>query len=256
MITGGAHACALLQGGSIKCWGDNEYGQLGNADDGSTSSVPVSVIGIDNASQIAAGDESTCALIAVGAVKCWGTNYDGQLGNDPNDFNYSNTPVFVKYENGTNLSEAIQLTGSKTWEHYCVRYTSGIAECWGNNQDGQLGYGGDSDNSYHYPVQVSEITDFAFIAAGWANTCGQRVNGSVYCWGNNESGQIGDGTLDSKFTPGSPLNLSGVTQIDPGDLHICALISGNTVYCWGLNDYGQVGDDTEIDRSTPVLVNW
>jgi alpha-tubulin suppressor-like RCC1 family protein len=254
VITGGAHACALLQGGSIKCWGDNEYGQLGNADDGSSSSVPVSVVGIDNASQIAAGDESTCALIAGGAVKCWGTNYDGQLGNDPNDFNYSNTPVFVKYENGTNLSEAIQLTGSKTWEHYCVRYTSGIADCWGSNGSGQLGIGTQVNSSS--PVQVSEITDFAFIAAGWANSCGQRVNREVYCWGDNEWGQIGDGTFDSKSTPGGQLNLSGVTQIDPGDLHTCALITGNTVYCWGNNEDGELGDGTTTGRSTPVLVNW
>ena len=256
IITGGWHACAILRSGSIKCWGGNSDGQLGNGEDDNNSIVPVSVEGISTAIQIAASDESSCALIAGGAVKCWGNNGYGQLGNDPMDFGISNTPVFVKYESGTNLSEAIQLTGSKTWEHYCVRYTSGIAECWGNHEDGQLGYGGDSDNSYHYPVQVSEITDFAFIAAGWANTCGQRINGAFYCWGSNEAGQIGDGTYDDKFTPGSPLNLSGVTQIDPGDLHICALISGNTVYCWGLNDHGQVGDGTEIDHSTPVLVNW
>jgi alpha-tubulin suppressor-like RCC1 family protein len=254
VITGGSHACALLEGGSIKCWGENELGQLGNADDQTTSNVPVSVVGIDNASQIAAGDQSSCALITGGAVKCWGSNYEGQLGNDSNDFNYSNTPVFVKYQSGTNLSEAIQLTGSKTWEHYCVRYTSGIAECWGNNGSGQFGDG--TFNNSSSPIQVSQITDFAFIAAGWANTCGQRLNGAVYCWGNNDEGQIGDGTFDAKSTPGSPLNLSGVTRIDPGDLHICALISGNTVYCWGLNDFGQVGDGTTTGRSTPVLVNW
>jgi alpha-tubulin suppressor-like RCC1 family protein len=134
-------------------------------------------------------------------------------------------------------------------------FKNGAAECWGSNEYGQLGNGLD-ENEYFYPVQVSQISDFAYIAAGWANTCGQRVNGSVYCWGNNEEGQIGDGTNDYKNAPGNPLNLSGITQIDPGDLHICALISGNTVYCWGLNNYGQIGDGTENTRNTPVLVNW
>jgi alpha-tubulin suppressor-like RCC1 family protein len=215
----------------------------------------VSVIGIDNASQITAGNSSSCALISGGAVKCWGANYEGQLGNDPADFEFSDSPVFVKYESGTNLSEAIQLTGAKTWEHYCVRYSSGIAECWGDNEFGELGVGTSGD-IYPFPIQVSEITDFAFIAAGWNNTCGQRVNGTVYCWGNNEEGQIGDGTFNDKSTPGSPLNLSGITQIDPGDLLVCALISGNTVYCWGENNYGQVGDGTTSLRTTPVLVNW
>ena len=254
IITGGHHACALTSSGSVKCWGSNNAGQLG---DGGTlnSSVPVSAGSINDATQIAAGDASTCALISGGQVKCWGDNEWGQLGNYPESYSNSTTPISAKYENGDPISQAIQLTGSKTWEHYCVRYTNGVAECWGNNTDGQLG-NGEFENSYSYAVQVSQISDFTYIAAGWANTCGQRINGSVYCWGNNNEGQIGDGTFDYKNVPGDPLNLSGVTQIDPGDLHICALISGNTVYCWGQNGNGELGDGTTAGRSTPVLVNW
>jgi len=255
IITGGYHACALLESGSIKCWGDNYDGQLGNGDDGNASSFPVSVASIDNATQIAAGNSSTCAMISGGGVRCWGDNSEGQLGNSTESYSFSATPISAKYENGDPISHAIAINGSKTWEHYCVRYTSGVAECWGNNGDGQLG-NGSSQDSYSFPVQVSQITDFAYITPGWANTCGQRVNRSVYCWGNNEEGQIGDGTSDYKNVPGDPLNLSGITQIDPGDLHTCALITGNTVYCWGANWSGQLGDGTTNGRSRPVLVNW
>ena len=254
IITGGYHACALISGGSVKCWGANWDGQIG--DDSSDSNRPTaqSVVGISTAIQIAAADDSSCALLAGGGVKCWGANYDGQLGNVVSG-DSSAVPVTANYQNGDPITGAIQLTGSKTFNHYCIRYSNGVAECWGSNEDGQLGNGED-ENEYSYPVQVSQISDFAYIAAGWANTCGQRVNGSVYCWGNNELGQLGNGTYDYKNAPGNPLNLSGITQIDPGDLHICALISGNTVYCIGMNDYGQIGDGTEIERNTPVLVNW
>jgi alpha-tubulin suppressor-like RCC1 family protein len=252
VITGGHHACALISGGSIKCWGANWDGQLG---DGTTTnnSAAQPVLGITNAIQIAASNNSSCSLIAGGQVKCWGSFENGQLGNEDQQES-ALTPVSVKYSNGENVVNAIQLSGSKTYAHYCVRYSSGVAECWGSNEDGQLGDG--SYISSTSPVQISQISDFSFIAAGWANTCGQRVNRSVYCWGNNENGQIGDGTNTWKSAPGDPLYLSGITQIDPGDLHVCALISDNTVYCWGGNWYGQLGDGTTQDQSFPVLVNW
>ena len=254
VITGGYHACAIISGGTVKCWGNNGSGQLG---DGTTDGRwdAQTVDGISTATQIAAAEDSSCALISGGSVKCWGANYEGQLGNHDQQVD-ALTPISVKYLNGENVVNAIQLTGDKTWAHYCVRYASGIAECWGANFDGQLG-NGDSGDSSAIPVQVSEISDFSYIATGYYNTCGQRTNGSVYCWGGNEYGEIGDGTQNiSKSAPGDPLNLSGVTKIDPGDLHICALISGDIVYCWGDNYYGQLGDGTTDAQNRPVLVNW
>jgi len=253
IITGGHHACALLADRTVKCWGNGGNGELGN-DQNSDSSTPVLVSGITTATAIAASNSSSCALLASTQVQCWGAGGDGTLGDGTTDDSW--TPVDVEFSiDGSTLTGAVQLSGDKTYGHFCVRFASGIADCWGSNFAGELGVG-DSGYGQSGAVQVSEISDFAFIAAGWANTCGQRVNGSVYCWGNNAYGQIGDGTDTYRSAPGAALDLSGITQIDPGDLHICALITGDTVYCWGGNWYGQLGDGTTDDKWLPTLVNW
>ena len=253
IAAGGYHVCALITGGTVECWGYNDYGQLG---DGNTAdrSTPVFVDGLTDVLQVAVGDQSSCVLRTGGGVLCWGWNEFGQLGDGTTNDRLAPVGV-IDDGNGDLISGAVQLTGAQTDEHFCVRYKNGSAMCWGRGGDGELGVGGSGYNSA-MAVTVTEITDFAYIAAGWANTCGQRENGLVYCWGNNGSGQLGNGTTIAKFAPGAPLDLSNVTQINPGDLHMCALITEDTVYCWGANEFGQLGDGTMNDRLAPTLVQW
>jgi alpha-tubulin suppressor-like RCC1 family protein len=195
VTAGNAFSCARLSDGSVKCWGHNDRGQLGN---GFTtgSYAPVSVSGISNAAAIAAGSQHTCAVLLDDTVKCWGYNGSGQLGSDNSgpescDANpsvpCSKTPIAVA---GINNAKAIAAGGHNT----CVLLSNGSVQCWGSNQAGQLGNGLTTNSSA--PVLVNGINDAVAIAAGGADTCAVLSTGWVKCWGGNVLGELGIATSD------------------------------------------------------------
>ncbi|MGA9761947.1 MAG: hypothetical protein WBQ14_05950 [Gaiellaceae bacterium] len=258
---GGYHTCALLSGGTVKCWGANWYGALG---DGSTddSSTPVSVSGISTATQISAGRYHSCALLSDGTVECWGENMDGQLGNGTEDD--STTPIQVKGVGGgtSTLSNVTQISAG--YDHSCALLLSGAVDCWGFGGYGQLGNGAYVVSTT--PVQVKGVggtgtlSNVTQISAGGDHSCALLSGGTANCWGDNEYGQVGDGSLNNRWTPvqvkgvGGTGTLSNVTQITAGGSHSCVLLSGGTVNCWGDNVYGQLGDGSTDDKWTPVSV--
>ncbi|MDZ4278372.1 MAG: RCC1 repeat-containing protein, partial [Dehalococcoidia bacterium] len=190
MDTGDYHTCALLAAGGVQCWGDNLNGQLGdggNAD----SSTPVDVSGLaSGVSDIALGGFHTCAVHGAG-VQCWGLNDFGQLGDGSND--NSTSPVDV-----LGLGTVADLTGGRF--HTCALTTTGGVKCWGLNDFGQLGDASNDNRSM--PVDVSGLTSgVAAIGAGAFHTCAVTDSGGVKCWGNNENGQLGDGTMTSSNVP-------------------------------------------------------
>jgi uncharacterized repeat protein (TIGR02543 family) len=251
-IAGGyIHTCAVTSTGAAKCWGDNDYGQVGDGTGGPGSEVlaPVDVSGLTSGvTAIAAGGDHACAVKSGGTVECWGKNYSGQLGDGTSGVRTA--PVDVA---GLTSGVAAVSAGGN---HTCAITGAGALKCWGANLNGQLGDG------TKYPrltrVGVSGLASgTASVAASMLrHTCALTIGGAVKCWGANASGQLGDGTLDTRLTPVVVSGLStGVTAIAAGADHTCAVTSPGGVKCWGANASGQLGDGTQTARSTPVAVS-
>ena len=247
-ISAGAyHTCALTSVGGVKCWDYNNHGQLG---DGTTTdrARPVDVIGLTSGTlAISAGGALTCALTANSGVKCWGYNLLGQLG----DGTTTNRAAPVDVIGLTGGVSAISAGDLFT----CVLTSAGGVKCWGENQYGQLGMGTFGE-AHAAPVDVSGLTSrVSAISAGLGFACALTAAGEVKCWGNNNVGQLGDGTKFNRWQPVDVMNLGiGVRAISAGGNHACALTAGGGVKCWGLNNYGNLGDGTTTARTTPVDV--
>jgi len=267
--TGGSHSCARLADGTARCWGYNGDGQLG---DGSTDDADTPVV-VRNAtdtapltgvSRISAGFTHTCARLTNGQVRCWGTNTHGQLGNGTTD--QSPLPVAVQNPFGTgNLQNVIQVVAGN---HYasCAVLTSRQVRCWGDDTDGGLGNGLPTGDRVR-PVPVKAVTgtgnlsNVAQIDVGNDFGCARLTNDQVRCWGDNEFGQLGNGSPTDRPRPvvvkavlGTSGPLTGVTQIGLGDAHACARIGTGQARCWGRNTFGALGNGTDDHSDRPVVV--
>jgi hypothetical protein len=197
--------------------------------------TPVDVAGLGSGvAALAAGGVYTCALTAVGGIKCWGFNIYGQLG-DGTTTSPRLTPVDV-----TGLASGVAALAAGP-DHACALTAAGGVKCWGRNDFGQLGDG--TTSSRLTPVDVSGLgSGVAAIAAGLFHTCALTTGGGIKCWGDNGSGQLGDGTTTTHLTPVDVSGLgSRVAVIAVGANHTCAVTAGGGVKCWGDNDAGQLG---------------
>lgn len=238
-----SHSCALLNNGTVKCWGQNTTGQLG---DGTTtnSSSPVQVTGLSNAIQISSGfndysNNFSCALINDGTVKCWGANYNGSLGNGT--YTQSNSPVLV-----SGINNATQIT--RGYRHACALLSTNSIKCWGYNKHGELGDGTTTDKNV--PVVVLGISNAVKIATSGEHNCALLSDGTAKCWGYNSYGELGDGTGVDRSTPVAVNGLSNVVNIISGQYHSCAILNTNAVKCWGQKEYGMLGDGTTTRLNT------
>jgi alpha-tubulin suppressor-like RCC1 family protein len=237
------HTCALTTAGGVKCWGINGAGQLGDGNLPTASSTPVNVSGLGSGVvQISTGFAHTCALTTARAVKCWGLNSVGQLG-DGTVVNRS-TPVAVA---GLD-SGVVQISAGSN--HTCVLMTTGTVKCWGDNVSGALGDG--TITSRSTPVDVVGLGGVDQISAGDLHTCA-LTGGTAKCWGNNGSFQLGFITVNqNQLTPVDVPGLGGLVEISPAFRHTCALTGGG-VKCWGADNFGQRGDGAMASGSpTPV----
>ena len=265
---GGAHTCALLLDGRIKCWGNNHDGQLGlghlvgkGANKGEMGdSLPYVDLGQGSrAKSVRAGFAHTCALLENGALRCWGKNSKGQLGVGDNRDRSVPTAVDV----GERLHVKSVSVGG---EHTCALLSDDSMKCWGEGGSGQLLGGNTSDQNAppDVPLNLDDHLIAVNISVGSEHACALLNHGQVKCWGKNDLGQLGQGDADSVGkTSGDPDDELG--EIPPVDLgtdvtarsvavgerHSCALLNDGSVKCWGANDNGQLGLGSGMDSVDP-----
>lgn len=223
------HSCAVMTTGDVKCWGDNHAGQLG---DGTTddATVPVDVVGLGTPVASVAGTFSrTCALTTAGGVKCWGDLPGGGSSSTPVDVAGLTTGI-----------TALAVADS----HICVLTSAGGVKCLGQNSFGQLG-DGTVDDSPTTPVDVLGLTSGVIaIDATYSHSCAVLATGAVRCWGRNDRGQIGDGTVfgPDRPTPVDVIGADGMTRVATGLGHTCAIAADGAVKCWGSSGGASIGN--------------
>jgi alpha-tubulin suppressor-like RCC1 family protein len=275
---GSRHTCALIQDGRVKCWGNNNSGQLGLGDIRSRgglqremgSALPYVDLGPNaRAVHLISGREHNCALLANNTVKCWGSNASGQLGIG----NMNNIGVAAN-QMGVNLAAVplgtmriTKLVGGLDFN--CVLFENGSIQCWGNNQMGQLALGdknprgvapGEINSSSMAKLGDGQI--FNDLACGGNHCCARSIQNTLKCWGANSQGQLGLGDLEDRGGTAADIGdelpfvetgvLTRVGTFFLGQAHTCAEIDGG-LRCWGQNGRGQLGTGTSlVIGSTPA----
>jgi filamentous hemagglutinin family protein len=271
IASGYDHTVALTDDGYVFSWGSNVYGQLG---DGTTNDglMPVQVLSggqgggtyLHNVSKISAGGYHSVALVDDGSVYDWGYNGYGQLGN--NATANSLTPVRVHGVNDVGNLSGISEIAAGGFETAAVG--SGFVYCWGYNGEGELGNNSIVDS--HVPIQVlsgaqgggTYLHNISKLAVGGCQVLALVSDGTVFAWGYNGDGELGDGTTNDRLVPAQVLSgeqgggtyLHNISQISAGDAHSLALANSGFVYGWGYNNEGQLGNGTTNDAHSPVRV--
>ena len=247
IAAGYSHTVALKSDGTVWAWGNNSYGQLGESPTNMKRLIPVQVNSkiLNDVVAVAAGASHTIALKSDGTVCAWGYNGYGQLGDGTMADRYA--PVQV-----SGLSGVTAIAGG--WFYTVALKSDGTIWAWGDNSSGQLG---DGTTTYRkIPAQVSGLSGVTAIAAGGGqfgfHTIALKSDGTVWVWGWNYYGQLGDGTTTDRYTPVQLSGLSGITAIAAGGYHTAALKSDGTAWAWGTNNSGELGDGTTKDRPAPV----
>lgn len=261
----GRTICAILTDNTLRCWGNNDVGQIGDGTRNVDRVTPVIVslpTGKNPVSVSATGSASShiCSTMDDGSLYCWGNNHYGQTGigtectynsyiNGCNGAYGISTPTQVNLPVGR-TAEAVA-TG---FAHTCAILDDGSVWCWGNNNYGQLGVG-NSSNSGNWRFSPSEVimpsgTSAIAISLGDEHSCMVVDDGRLFCWGNNGYGQLGDGTSTSKNIPTQILSIFQYISVSLGSSHSCAITTLKSLNCWGWNNYQQLGINSGTYQST------
>lgn len=271
---GSSHACVLLQNQTVKCWGQNYYGQLGLGDTEDRGdqpnemgeALPAVDLGEVKPIAISVGGGHSCVLLQNQTVKCWGNNLSGQLGLKDNEYRGDQ-----RGEMGSKLlsvdlgkdNKAIALSAGDT--HNCVLLSDQNIKCWGGNYYGQLGLGDKMNRGDHIGemgdglpnVDLGKKLKAVSVSAGGKHTCVLLNDHTVKCWGRNYYGQLGQGDTNDrgdKTRLGNnlkPVDLGldkKALAVSAGFQHTCSILNDQTVKCWGDNIYGTLGQGDDIDR--------
>lgn len=249
--SGRTHTCAVIDTGEIKCWGSNDYGQLGNMTRNLSrvASPPSVVPGITNAVAVTAGHYHTCATLDNGQITCWGHNGSLELGNNTAP-THSLVPVKVSSTTDAGNSLSVSLDGA------CVVLNTGRIQCWGNNSNGQLGNNSTVDSTS--PVTVIGITDAVTIAKSHVHACALLRSGNIKCWGNNYYGQLGNNSTVDSATPVTVQGIVDAVSVSVSNTgsHSCAVLQSGEAKCWGANHYKYLGNNAPSAGSLiPITVS-
>ncbi|MEJ2539095.1 MAG: chromosome condensation regulator, partial [Gemmatimonadota bacterium] len=259
VAAGGVHTCALLDTGTVRCWGANSSGELGYGntlrigdDETPASAGDVDVGGV--VTQIALGGNHTCALLDSGAVRCWGLAANGQLG-------YGSTETIGDDETPASAGD-VDVGGRVTriaagGNHTCALLDNGAVRCWGAGLLGQLGYGateqiGDDET----PASVGDVDiggPATQVSVGGGHTCALLAGGAVRCWGDGSGGRLGYGdtrSIGDDETPATAGDVdigSSVVQVVAAGEHSCVVTTGGAIRCWGVGGSGALGYGNTMD---------
>lgn len=265
VATGFVHACALIEDGTVRCWGENDAWQLGDGSQKFRSIPQAPVIGVTDAVQIAVGIRHSCAVTTDGSLWCWGRNFHNELGAP----GQPPTPVLVQGLDGPVAEVGCHGFSDIHSAHTCARLRSGQVRCWGRNIWGQLGNGQTASIPSPTPVEVLNLTDAVQIAVGMYNTCAVKANRKAVCWGSNGENQLATGTADST-RPAEVVGLDDVYWIDVGDAYWCAIAGpDHRIWCSGFDAQGALGNgpphnggfshgivDTGVTNAAEVHAGW
>jgi alpha-tubulin suppressor-like RCC1 family protein len=261
LAAGSAYTCALTVDANVACWGANSSGQLGLGFTSTASNVPLALssLGVGTVRAIATGSNHACALMVDRTLRCWGSNFSGQLGTGAVNGG-SSLPVPV-----AGITNAVAVSAGSS--HTCAVLVDGTARCWGSDFFGELG-NGIIVNNRPLPDVVTGLTDAISVSAGLSDTCVVRAESSTSCWGHNDKGQLGAADSNDHSAPTPviqsfvtvrgvtiPQKLAFVTAIGIEGGHACALLATGQPLCWGDNDFGWIGDGTNDPRPRPTVVN-
>ena len=245
LSSGNHHVCGIAANNSLWCWGNNMWGEVG---DGSTTQKNFPThIGADlDWKTLALGEYHSCALKNSGSLYCWGENDEGQVG-DGTTVTARVAPTVV---NGDTNWAAVDGGGL----HTCALKTNGTLWCWGYDSDGRLGDNGAAGTIAKSPIPIGSATDWKQVSAGGDHSCGIKNGRTLWCWGDNSIGQLGDKTTVNKTVPTRIGKDKDWSQVSAGYLYTCARKTDGTLWCWGYNDYGTLGIGNTVTKTSPVKV--
>jgi len=235
LTTQASTTCAILEDGSLWCWGNNQEKQI---DDSAINPVVPTRIPLPQRAETLGGYIHHCAVLEDGTLACWGRNDSGQLGDGT--LTSRSQPVVVPM-----LGGVVQVGGG--FRHTCALTLQGEVYCWGANYAGQLGVDPNLVPMESNAIKVPGLSDVKKIAVGFESNCALLHDSTLRCWGGNSSGQLGIGS-ESSWVPVVDPGLVGVVDVTKGQFHACAVLASGDVVCWGANYSGQIGFDSNGDN--------